>query len=326
MGKVIANASKVMDGEVKSISIDHLVPFSGHKFTLYEGERLDDMVESIRKNGVIVPIIARTIENSDKFEIISGHNRVYASGLAGLEKVPAVIKVGLSDEEALIYSLESNLIQRSIKDLKISEQAYAVAMRYKKLFDAKKLAAIDEELFALETGKTGYPLDTQNREDNNGGYPVDTEKKKRIRDISADEYGISSATVSRLIRINELCDELKKLVDAGNIKIRPAVELSYIPKDAQKRLYDQMSVIGETTIDMKRAKELRQMYSSNNDFTDEQIDQILNFINEGKTEEKPHKIALTADVFNRYLSNVPKKEVVSIIEKALEMYFKGERA
>ena len=99
--KPVSNAPKVMDGEVKLISLDKLVPFARHKFTLYQGERLDDMVESIKKNGVIVPIIARTIEGSDKFEIISGHNRVYASGLAGLEKVPAVIKVGLSDEESI---------------------------------------------------------------------------------------------------------------------------------------------------------------------------------------------------------------------------------
>ena len=104
--KPVSNAPKVMDGEVKLISLDKLVPFARHKFALYQGERLDDMVESIKKNGVIVPIIARTIEGSDKFEIISGHNRVYASGLAGLEKVPAVLKVGLSDEESLVWCID----------------------------------------------------------------------------------------------------------------------------------------------------------------------------------------------------------------------------
>ncbi|MBP1534173.1 MAG: ParB N-terminal domain-containing protein [Ruminococcus sp.] len=147
--KPVSNAPKVIDGEVKLIAINMLKPFSKHTFTLYQGERLDDMVESIRKNGVMIPIIARSIDNSDKFEIISGHNRVYASGLAGLEKVPAVIKVGLSDEESLVWAVETNLIQRGFSDLKISDQAFAVAMRYKKLFDAKKLAAIDKELQVL---------------------------------------------------------------------------------------------------------------------------------------------------------------------------------
>lgn len=313
MGKIIANVPKVMDGEVKLISIENLVPYSGHKFTLYQGERLDDMVESIKKNGVIVPIIARTIENSDKFEIISGHNRVYASGLAGLMKVPAVVKTEMSDEIAEIFALESNLIQRGFSDLKISEQAYAVAMRYRKLFDAKKLAAIDEELQSLMGETIPRP-------------PVGDGCGKRVEQITAEEYGLGHTTVSRLIRINELCDELKGLVDTGDIKIRSAVELSYIPKDAQKRLYERMSALGEKNIDMKTAKELRQAYNAYNDFNAEQIDQVLNFINESRTEEKPHKIALKADVFNKYLSNVPKKEVVSIVEKALEMYFKSERA
>lgn len=121
MGKPITNVPKVMDNEVKLIDISLLKPFAKHTFTLYQGERLDDMVESIRKNGVIVPIIARTIEGSDKFEIISGHNRVYAIGLAGLEKVPAVVKVGLSDEEALCNSICTNIYQRGLRDLKISE-------------------------------------------------------------------------------------------------------------------------------------------------------------------------------------------------------------
>ena len=150
MGKPIINVPKVMDNEVKLIDISLLKPFAKHSFTLYQGERLDDMVESIKKNGVIVPIIARTIPNSDKYEIICGHNRVYASGLAGVMKVPAVIKTDMSDDEAESYALISNLIQRGFRDLKISEQAYAIAMRYKKLFDDNKLAAIDEELKALE--------------------------------------------------------------------------------------------------------------------------------------------------------------------------------
>ena len=312
MGKPISNVPKVLDNEVKLIDISLLKPFAKHSFTLYQGERLDDMVESIKKNGVIVPIIVRTIEGSDKFEIISGHNRVYASGLAGLEKVPAVIKIGLSDEDALIYAVDSNLIQRSIKDLKISEQAFAVAIRYKKLFDEKKIKAIDEELVSLEKSQ----------------YPVGTETKPTDKlSLTAEEYGLGRTTIVRLVRINELCDELKKLVDSGNIKIRPAVELSYLPIDAQKRLYERMCIMGEKSIDMRTAKELRQMYKAYNDLTDKHIEQILNDIKEGdKAEEKPHKIALAPSVFDKYLKDIPKKDVVNVIEKALEMYFKGARS
>ncbi|MBO6309814.1 MAG: ParB N-terminal domain-containing protein [Oribacterium sp.] len=312
--KPVSNAPKVMDGEVKLISLDKLVPFARHKFTLYQGERLDDMVESIRKNGVIVPIIARTIEGSDKFEIISGHNRVYASGLAGLEKVPAVIKVGLSDEEAMIYAIDSNLIQRSFRELKISEQAYAVTMRYKKLFDEKKLKAIDDELQSLMGIEKSRP-------------PVGDGGGKRVESLTAKEYGIGHTTVARLIRINELCDELKKLVDTGNIKIRPAVELSYLPIEAQKSLYECMSRTGQNSIDQSTAWELKELYKKKNELTPDMIEQILSGRNALSVAlNKGHRIALAPEVYDKYLKDLPKKEVVSIVEKALEMYFKGERA
>ena len=167
---------------------------------------------------------------------------------------------------------------------------------------------IDEELMAME--KYQYPVGTENKL---------TDKLS----MAAAEYGLGRTTVVRLVRINELCDELKKLVDTGNIKIRSAVELSYIPKDAQKRLYERMSAMGENSIDLKTAKELRQTYRAYNDFTEEQIAQVMDFINKGKlSEEKPHKISLTPEVFDKYFTNVPRKEVARVIEMALEMYFK----
>ena len=102
-----------------------------------------------------------------------------------------------------------------------------MAMRYKKLFDEKKLMAIDDELrFLIGTEKVRPPVEDENKRKKDG--------YSRIEGKAAQEYGISHATVARLIRINELCDELKKLVDTGNIKIRPAVELSYLSTDVQK--------------------------------------------------------------------------------------------
>ncbi len=318
MGKPIINVPKVMDNEVKLIDISLLKPFAKHSFTLYQGERLDDMVESIKKNGVIVPIIARTIPNSDKYEIICGHNRVYASGLAGVMKVPAVIKTDMSDDEAESYALISNLIQRGFRDLKISEQAYAIAMRYKKLFDDNKLAAIDEELKALEEG---------GRKIKETGAPVVPQVQGRKKCIVADDYGISHMTVTRLIRINELTDDLKKLVDTGNIKIRPAVELSYLSTDVQKMLYECMSRTGINTISQNTAWELKELCQKQNDVTPGMIEQILNGNNALSVRmDRSNRIALDREVFERYFKGVPKKEVVSIVEKALEMYFKGERA
>ena len=309
--KPISNIPGVEDNAVKLISLENLVPFSKHKFTLYQGERLDDMVASIKKSGVIVPIIVRTVEDSGKFEILSGHNRVYASGLAGLVKVPAVIKTNISDETAMIYAIETNVIQRGFKDLKISEQAFAVAMRYKKLFDEKKLAAIDEELHTLLNS-------------DNSRVPVG--HGERIRDETADMYGIGSTTVARLLRINELTDNVKRFVDSGDIKIRTAVELSYLSPEQQKNLYDAMSENGINSIDMKTAKRIREFCSEN----EASKEDFISLLSEDETEKisgiKPYRLSLDHSVFDRYFKDVPKKDVGSIVEKALEMYFSGKTA
>jgi len=96
---------------VNYIATGQLTPFKGHPFRLYEGERLEDMVASIKANGVLVPIIARKI--SDILEILSGHNRVEAAKLAELTEVPTIIFENINDDDAMVYVVETNLIQRS---------------------------------------------------------------------------------------------------------------------------------------------------------------------------------------------------------------------
>ena len=292
---------------VRLIDIKSLVPYKQHCFTLYSGERLDDMVRSIQNNGVIVPIIVRNIPDSDKFEILSGHNRVYAAGMAGKKNVPAIVKENLSDTEAEVYVIETNLIQRGFKDLKISEQAFAIALRYKKLFDSKKIRAINEELQALENG-----------------VPLGHESKSRVRDLTAEEYGIGQTTVARLLRINELTDDLKKMVDEGSIKIRTAVELSFIPHELQAYIYTVIQKHGIETVDMKTAKQLRDIVSSYSNPSKKLIEETL--IGEQKEpapKEKAYKVTVPTETYTKYFENVPKKEISGIIEKALNMYFES---
>ena len=97
---------------VQQIPCEMLHPYHNHKFELYTGERLDDMVESIRENGVLSPIIVQP--DGDGYEILLCHNRWNASKLAGLATVPVIVKTGLTEEEALLYTIESNLIQRNL--------------------------------------------------------------------------------------------------------------------------------------------------------------------------------------------------------------------
>ena len=111
----------VMKNAVHSIDIDKLIPYKNHCFKLYEGERLDDMVRSVQQYGIMVPIIVRNISDSDKYEILSGHNRVNAARVAGKKNVPTIIKENLPDEFAELYLIETNLLQRGFKELRISE-------------------------------------------------------------------------------------------------------------------------------------------------------------------------------------------------------------
>lgn len=282
---------------ITSIAIDKLVPYRNHRFTLYKGERLEDMIQSIKKNGVITPIIVRAMDNG-KYEILSGHNRVYAAGQAGITSVPAVVKTDLSDEDAEIYVVETNLIQRGFKDLKISEQAFAVGLRYSKLFDERKLKGINDELYLIENGKPNP----------NADVPVE---HLTTREATAEQYGISSATVARLLRVNKLIDEFKELVDKENIKLRSAVDISFMTEEQQKLTYSVMVKLNVTVIDMKMAKQLREVASSYAVVSEELITEVITS-EYGKEDTEPkdkgEKITLPTDTYKRYLSSYSKKE------------------
>lgn len=129
---------------VQQIPCDKLHPYHNHKFELYSGERLEDMVASIKENGVLSPIIVQP--DGDGYEILIGHNRWNASKLAGLSTVPSIIKAGLTEDEAEMYVIESNVMQRGFENLRISEQAAAVALRHSEMFSQGKRNDILREL------------------------------------------------------------------------------------------------------------------------------------------------------------------------------------
>ena len=141
---------KTMKGRVTMLDIDSIKPFHNHPFHLYEGDRLDDMVESIRGHGILNPVIVRKID--DGYEMLSGHNRQKAAKIAGLKKIPAIIKYDLPDTDAYVYVIETNLMQRSFSDLEISEKAAVLKERYDSRDEEKEEEAagqevLDEEVF-----------------------------------------------------------------------------------------------------------------------------------------------------------------------------------
>ena len=316
----------VMKNAVRSIDIDKLIPYKNHCFKLYEGERLDDMVRSVQQYGIMVPIIVRNVPDSDTYEILSGHNRVNAAKIAGKKNVPALVKENLPDEFAEIYVVESNAMQRGFKELRISEQALAVEMIYKRLKNSEAVRAIEKELSVLEGVKS--PMDTCNdSNENEVKSPVDTCEKVDNLKGAAEEYGLSRASIARLLRINKLSDELKAMVDEGNIKLRPAVELSYIPKEMQDMLVKVMSQQEVSVIDMKMAKQMREIAGSYASPSEELIAEVLcgTYGEDAKPKEAGEKVTIPKATYSRYLGGYSKKEANLIIEKALAYYFENNK-
>lgn len=316
----------IMKNAVQNIDIDKLIPYKNHCFRLYEGERLDDMVRSVRNYGIMIPVIVRNVPDTDTFEILSGHNRVNAAKIAGKKNVPAVVKENLPDEFAEIYVVESNAMQRGFKELRISEQALAVEMIYKRLKNSEAVRAIEKELSVLEGVKS--PMDTCNdSNENEVKSPVDTCEKVDNLKGAAEEYGLSRASIARLLRINKLSDELKAMVDEGNIKLRPAVELSYIPKEMQDMLVKVMSQQEVSVIDMKMAKQMREIAGSYASPSEELIAEVLcgTYGEDAKPKEAGEKVTIPKATYSRYLGGYSKKEANLIIEKALAYYFENNK-
>lgn len=285
---------------VQQIPCDKLHPYHNHKFELYSGERLEDMIASIKENGVLSPIIVQP--DGDGYEILIGHNRWNASKLAGLPTVPAIIKAGLTEDEAEMYVIESNVMQRGFENLKISEQAAAVALRHSEMFSQGKRNDILRELARLENPSAEPDSSTLNPV----GSKLDTSES------IGNEYGVSKGSVVRLIRINKLTDELKALVDSG--------ELSFLSEDTQDVVAE---CAEDCKIDMKSAKMLRASADSEGNINRNTVHAIL-YGEDTEPKVKPKSVKISYDIYTKYFSNGEKpKEITETIEKALELYFKN---
>ncbi|BFH65166.1 ParB N-terminal domain-containing protein [Paenibacillus azoreducens] len=299
-------------GGIQTIPISKIRMYKNHPFRLYDGERLADMVSSIESNGILVPVILRKIEadeNGCDHEMLAGHNRMNAAQLLGLEQLPAIVKEGLTDVEALMYVVETNVLQRSFSDMLPSEKAKVLALRYSEMFSQGKRNDIIHELKMLENPQ----YDKENETSALLGH------KLKSRDIVAQEYGLSKNTVARLLRIDKLSPSLKKLVDDARIGLYPAVSLSYLNETEQQAVHEVLSQ-NEYKVDMKKAELLRE-YSGQ--LTNEQAARILSGEATRKPRNKtPAPFKLKHKLYAKYFTSTHKAaEVEEIIDKALEMYF-----
>lgn len=193
--------------EYKSIPDEDLVDFEDQPFKLYNDEKKEEMIRSIKLNGIIQPLIVRPTEDG-KYQILSGHNRRICGREAGLKIFPCKIKYDLTDDEARLYLVDSNLATRN--EISPMERARALLIR-KNTYRNEKIKS-----------KIESSIEAENRDNN--------DISKRIQEIE----NMSSGNLQRYLRLNYLDKGLQELVDNGKVSLKVAENLSYLPKDKQR--------------------------------------------------------------------------------------------
>ena len=302
---LLDDAGILEQGDIQNIKLDLLENYHDHPFTLYTGKRLDDMVESVRENGILSPIIVLK-KDDNKYEILSGHNRVNAARLVNLKTVPCIVKENLSKEQTYTYVIETNLMQRSFSDLLPTEKALVLKMRYEKIASQGKRNDLQKEINNLEQGI----IEKESKE----------EDKTNSRKVLGKEYNLSGASIARYLRLNELSKSWKQEVDNEKIGLTMAVDISYLSKETQEYLYQQCEEL-ELSLKPSDAKTLHLM-NSQEEMNQEMVVTYLLNLKKPKIKEYQN-IKLSQSVYKKFFYGETKEDVEEIIEKALEIYFKG---
>ena len=224
------------------IELNQIQSFRNHPFKVLDDEKMQDLVISIRENGILTPVLVRPIDNN-KYEMISGHRRMHAAALLQMNVIPAIIR-DMPDEEAIVKMVDSN-IQR--EELLPSEKAFA----YKMKLDAMKNQGKRTDL-TLSQNETKLRSDAQ---------------------LSL-QVGESRAQIQRYIRLTELQPKLLDMVDNKRLNFTVAVDISYIDKEIQNWLYDYIDANG--TIIPNQVKTLRKAIDSGTVMTQQKMVSILN--------------------------------------------------
>lgn len=294
---------KTAAGGLRMLPIKKIRPFHDHPFHLYEGERLEDMVASVREHGILNPVIVQEIDGG--YEMLSGHNRMNAAKLVGLKEIPAIVKTDLSEEEAYVYVIETNLMQRSFSDLLISEKAAVLKARYEKGSCQGKRNDILKEIAKLE----GKALD-----DTTCGHG---DHKLKTRDSIGKEYELSGSSVGRLLKLNDLIKPFKDMVDRGALYTKVALQLAFLPEEEQDMVFRVMNE-EKTKITSEMVANLR---SHSGSLTEAKIKRYLS---KNPIKKKCYKVP--ARIVEKYFEGMDPNTVDSIVEQALAAWFGKENA
>ena len=265
--------------------LSDLHPFEGHPFKVLDDELMEQTVESIRQIGVVSPLIVRP-DPEGGFEILSGHRRLHAAQLAGLETVPVIVKE-MDDDAAIIFMVDSNLQRENILP---SERAFSYKM---------KLEAMNHQgqRVDLTCSKLGNKLDG-----------------KKSSEVMADELGTSKNQIFRYIRLTNLIPKILDMVDEKKIAFNPAVELSYLKPSEQKEFLEAMDY-AQASPSLSQAQRLKKL-SQEGGCT---LDAMCEVMNEIKKDELDH-VTIKNEVLRKYFpkSYTPKQmqdTIIRLLEK-----------
>ena len=265
--------------------LSDLHPFEGHPFKVLDDELMEQTVESIKQIGVVSPLIVRP-DPEGGFEILSGHRRLHAAQLAGLETVPVIVKE-MDDDAAIIFMVDSNLQRENILP---SERAFSYKM---------KLEAMNHQgqRVDLTCSQLGNKLDG-----------------KKSSEVMADELGTSKNQIFRYIRLTNLIPEILDMVDEKKIAFNPAVELSYLKPSEQKEFLEAMDY-AQASPSLSQAQRLKKL-SQEGDCT---LDAMCEVMNEIKKDELDH-VTIKNEVLRKYFpkSYTPKQmqdTIIRLLEK-----------
>ena len=264
---------------VQEIPLSELHPFEGHPFRVVDDEDMAKTVDSVKEYGVLTPAIVRP-DPYGGYEIISGHRRHHASELAGKEPMPVIVR-DLDDDAAIILMVDSNLQRETLLP---SERAFAYRM---------KMDAIKHQ------GKSTSPQ---------------LAAKSRSDDEVGQKEGISGDTVRRYIRLTELIPELLDMVDNGQIKFNPAVELSYLAREEQKDFLEAMDY-AQAAPSLSQAQRIKKLAQSG-ECTLDAMCEIMNEIKKGELDRVTFKTDSLRKYFPKsYTSKQMEDKIIQLLEQ-----------
>lgn len=307
-----SNTNTQMD-EIKILRLNQLVNFKDHPFKVETNTELFELMQSIEKDGVLVPLLARPNPNGEGYELISGHRRKAACEWAGVTEVPVIIR-NLDNCQAVIAMVDSNLQREKIKP---SEKAFAYRM---------KLEAMKQQgkRFDLTSDQVGPKFENPTVEvtklkalyDEQGNWCIDTDDERkgiRSNEQLAKQIGESVNQIKRYIRLTYLIPKILDMVDESKIAFTIAVELSYLKEEEQYEIHAVMD-LEQCTPSLSQANRLKRMSQKEN----LDIDEMYNILGEQKPNQR-EQIKIRSDRLDKYFpSNYTEHQKVELIEKLVK--------